>query len=103
MTVRQLYHRSTESFQLRMRLQQQRSASDTQPTCRSAGFEGRPLHPILYLSYLIVFPFNELRLELRLPLSIGIGDDGLEKHEDVVGLSRSFVRSAERTTAGFRA
>ena len=33
-------------------------------------------------------------------LGIGIGYDGLEKLEDVVGLSRSFVWSAERTMAG---
>lgn len=58
---------------------------------------------ILYISYLTIFPSNELRLDLWLLLGIGIGYKGLEKHKDVVGLSGSFVRLAERTAAGFRA
>lgn len=36
-------------------------------------------------------------------LGLGIGAGGLEKHEDVVSWIRSFVRSAERTTAGSEA
>jgi hypothetical protein len=53
-------------FHLRMRLQRRRFASDAQPTCRSAGFafHGRRTRSHLVPSYLIVFSFDELRLDL---------------------------------------
>jgi len=35
-------------------------------------------YPSLYLSYLIGFPFNELRLALPLLLGLGIGYGGLD-------------------------
>ncbi|KAF2813541.1 uncharacterized protein BDZ99DRAFT_460771 [Mytilinidion resinicola] len=70
---RSLYNRVTavslkhaEPFHLRICLQRRRSASDTQPTRQSAGidFQGHPIYLILYPSYLMVFPFNKLRLAL---------------------------------------
>ncbi|KAF2192976.1 hypothetical protein K469DRAFT_714998 [Zopfia rhizophila CBS 207.26] len=73
-----------------MCLQQWRSASDTQPTCRSAGFNFHGRRTLSYtppiLSY---FPL----------LGLGIGGGRRKKHEDVVGLIMSFLRSAEGTTA----
>ena len=64
--------------------------------------EAHPPHLVLDVSYLIVFPFNELKLGIWLLLGICIGYDALEKHEDVMGLSKSCVRSAAVPTAGLR-
>jgi hypothetical protein len=50
-----------EPFHLRMRLQQQRSARDTQPTCQSAGFDfyGRRTPYYIFLPpYHIALPFK---------------------------------------------
>jgi hypothetical protein len=41
--------------------------------------QGRPLHLVLCLAYLIITPLNKRRLELQLPLGIRIGYNGLEK------------------------
>jgi len=50
----------------------------------------------------IVFPFNELGLDLSCLFSPGIGATGRKKHKDVVGLIISFIRSAKETTADSR-
>jgi hypothetical protein len=86
-----------------MRLQRQRFASNARlnPLAEAQASISRPavLHLSLYTSHHIVFPFNESTRARQL-LSLGIGAGGLEKHEDAVGLIRSFLRSAEETTAG---
>ncbi|CAI6336994.1 unnamed protein product [Periconia digitata] len=79
-----------------MRSQRRRCASDAQPTCQSAACI-LPC-PVPLLSHRI--PFNEPTLDLSCLFSLGIGAGGREKHEDVVGLIGSFLRSAEETTAG---
>ena len=56
---------------------------------------------IVYLSYLIVSPSTSRHwISAACLLGLGIGAGGREKHEDVVGLIGSFLRSAEETTAG---
>ncbi|KAF2466589.1 uncharacterized protein BDR25DRAFT_359482 [Lindgomyces ingoldianus] len=66
-------------------------------------FQGHPT-----LSYLIPLlshcvPLQRAEPSSRLLLGLGISDSGLEKHKDVVGLIRSFVRPAERTMVNFGA
>lgn len=61
------------------------------------------LYLILHLSYLVVFPFNKPRLDLGCLLGLEIGAGRREKYEDVVGLIRWFLQSAEGTTADFGA
>ncbi|OAF98753.1 uncharacterized protein CC84DRAFT_1210623 [Paraphaeosphaeria sporulosa] len=89
-----------------MRLQRRRFASSARLNPRAevqaSISRAAALYLSLYPSYHIVFPFNE-PARARLRLGLGTGAGGLEKIEDVVGLIRSFVRSAERTTAGFGA
>ncbi|KAF1963888.1 hypothetical protein BU23DRAFT_562405, partial [Bimuria novae-zelandiae CBS 107.79] len=72
------------------------------PHAEAQALISRPaaLYLSLYPSHHIVFPFNEPRLALAAAWSRNRRAEGLEKHGDVVGLVRSFVRSAERTTAG---
>jgi hypothetical protein len=48
-------------------------------------FRAVALYLILYLSYLVVFPFNKPRLDLGCLLSLGIGAGRREKYEDIVG------------------
>ena len=43
------------------------------------------LYLILHLSHLVVFPFNNPRLDLGCLLGLGIGAGGREKYEDMVG------------------
>ncbi|KAF2690361.1 hypothetical protein K458DRAFT_413139 [Lentithecium fluviatile CBS 122367] len=66
-----------------MCLQRWRSASDTQPTCRSAGsyFQGRRTQ--LSIISPCCVPLQRAETSSRL-LGLGIGAGGLKKHEDVV-------------------
>jgi len=59
-----------------------------------------PPHLVLNASYLIVFAFNELKVDIGLLLGVCIDYDVLEKHKDMMGLSKSLVWLAVILTVG---
>ena len=104
---RSLYDRVTavlpkhvEPFYLRRCLQQVR----LNPLIEAQASISRVAHSILFIPLLSHgISLQRAETSSRLLLGLGIGYGGLLKHENVVGLIRSFVWSAGRTTPAFGA